>query len=85
MLYLNTKTPKHACNKKISERFSSFYFSHVDKNAVLKEIQKLNLNKVVLDSDISVMILKENTDFFADYIYLQFNEAVDSTKFADFF
>ena len=24
-------------------------------------------------------------DFFADYIYLQFNEAVDSLKFADFF
>ena len=37
------------------------------------------------DSDISVKILKENTDFFADYIYIQFNEAVDSSKFADFF
>ena len=37
------------------------------------------------DSDIPVKILKENADFFADYIYLQFNEAVDSSKFADFF
>ena len=71
--------------KRFSQRFSSFYFSHVDKNIVLKEIKKLNLNKAVQDSDISVKILKENTDFFADYIYIQFNEAVDSSKFADFF
>ena len=71
--------------KRFSQRFSSFYFSHVDKNTVLKEIKKLNLNKAVQDSDIPVKILKENADFFADYIYLQFNEAVDSSKFADFF
>ena len=45
----------------------------------------LNANKAVQDSDIPVKILKENADFFADYIYLQFNEAVDSSKFADFF
>ena len=70
--------------KRFSQRFSSFYFSHVDKNTVLKEIKKLNLNKAVQDSDIPVKILKENADFFADYIYLQFNEAVDSSKFADF-
>ena len=63
----------------------SFYFSHVDKNTVLKEIKNLNLNKVVQDLDIPVKILKENADFFSDYIYLQFNEAVDSSKFADFF
>ena len=71
--------------KRFSQRFSSFYFSHVDKNTVLKEIKKLNLNKAVQDSDIPGKILKENADFFADYIYLQFNEAVDSSKFADFF
>ena len=62
--------------KRFSQRFSSFYFSHVDKNTVLKEIKKLNLNKAAQDSDIPVKILKQNADFFADYIYLQFNEAV---------
>ena len=71
--------------KRFSQRFSSFYLSHVDKNTVLKEIKKLNLNKEVQYSDIPVKILKENADFFADYIYHQFNEAVDSSKFADFF
>ena len=71
--------------KRFSQRFSSFYFSHVDKNNVLKEIKKSKFNKAVQDSDIPVKVLKENAHFFADYIYLQFNEAVDSSKFADFF
>ena len=70
--------------KKFSQRFSGFYFSHVEKNIVLKEIKKLNFNKAVQDSDIPVKILNENSDFFADYIYIQFNEAVDSSKYADF-
>ena len=39
-------------------RFSSFYFSQVDKNTVLKEIRKLNMNKAVQDKDIPVKILK---------------------------
>ena len=71
--------------KSFSQSFSGFYFSHVDKSTVLIEIKKLNLNKAVRDSELPVKILKENADFFADYIYLQFNEAVDSSKFADFF
>ena len=71
--------------KRFSQRFSSFYFSYLDKNTVLKEMKKLNLKKSVQDSDIPVKILKENADLFAHYIYLQFNEAVDSSKFADIF
>ena len=70
--------------KIFSQRFSSFYFSHADKSTVLKEIKKLNLNKAVQDSDITVKILK-NDDFFADYIYHKCNEVADSSKFADFF
>ena len=77
--------PRMHVIKRFSQRFSSFYFPHVDKNTVLTEIKKLSLKKAVQDSDISVKIFKENTDFFADYIYLQFNEAADSSKFADFF
>ena len=62
--------------KGFSQRISSFYFSTVDKNTVLKEIKKLNSNKAVQDTDIPVKILKENAEFFAEYIYLQFNEAI---------
>ena len=44
--------------KRFSQRFSSFHFSHVDENTVVKEIEKLNLNKAVQDPDIPVKILK---------------------------
>ena len=71
--------------KRFSQRISSFYFSTVDKNTVLKEIKKFNSNKAVQDTDIPVKILKENAEFFAEYIYLQFNEAIESPKFPDFF
>ena len=81
---LHYKNHPHVCNKKFFSRFFKFYFSHVDKNAVLKEIEKLNLNRAVQDSNIPVKILKENAELFAGYIYLHFNEAVDSSKFADF-
>ena len=65
--------------------FSFRYSTRFNIKKRFKEIKNLNLNKAVYDSDIPVKILKENADFFADYIYLQFNEAVDSSKFADFF
>ena len=71
--------------KKNSHGLSSFNFSRIDKKTVLNEIKKLKLSKAAQDSDIPVKILKENSDFFAEYIYLRFNEAVDSSKFADFF
>ena len=62
--------------KSISRLFSSFNFSHVDKNAVLKEIRKLNMNKAVQNVDIPIKILKENAEYFAEYTYLQLNEAI---------
>ena len=65
--------------KSFSTRFSSFYFSQVDKNTVLKEIRKLNMNKAVQDKDIPVKIL--NAEYFAQYICLQFNEAICASKF----
>ena len=57
----------------------------MDKNTVIKEIKKLNSNKAVQDTDIPVKILKENAEFFVECIYLQFNEAIESPKFPDFF
>ena len=67
--------------KRFCERFSSFHFSQVDKNTVLKEITKVSLNKSVQDTDIPVKILKENADYFAEHICLQFNETICSSKF----
>ena len=51
--------------KRVSRRFSSFYFSPVDKNTVIKQIRKLKSNKAVQDTrDIPVKILKGNAEFF---------------------
>ena len=66
--------------KKVSQSFSSFYFSIVEKNTVLKEIRKLKSNKVVQGTDIHIKILKDNVGFFAEYTYLQYNEAVRSSN-----
>ena len=68
--------------KNFSTRSSSFYFSQVDKTTVLKEIWKLKINKAVQESiNIPVKILKENAEYFAEYIYLHFNEAICASKF----
>ena len=47
-----------------SQRYSSFYFSQVEKNTVLKEIRRLSSKKAVQETDIPVKIWKENADFF---------------------
>ena len=73
--------PSISIIKRLSERFSSFHFSQVDKNTVRKDIMKLSLNKSVQDTDIPVKILKENADYFAEHICLQFNETICSSKF----
>ena len=49
-----------------SQRYSSFYFSQVEKNTVLKEIRRLGSKKAAQETDIRVEILKENADFFAE-------------------
>ena len=77
--YKNQPSIKVIKHKSSSMRFSSFYFSQVDKNTVLKEIRKLNMNKAVQDKDIHVKIL--NAEYFAQYICLQFNEAICASKF----
>ena len=39
------------------------------------------MNKAVHDIDIPVRILKENAEYFAEYICFQFNEAICASKF----
>ena len=41
-----------------SRRFSSFYFSQVDTNIILKEIRILSAKRAVQNNDISVKVLK---------------------------
>ena len=64
--------------RRFSQHNSSFYFSPVDKNTVLKEIKGLSANKAVQDNDIPVKVVKKNVNLFAEQIILQFSEGVCS-------
>ena len=59
----------------------NFNFSCIDKNTVLKEISGLSTIKASQDTKIPVIILKENADYFAEYISIQYNDSVNSSKF----
>ena len=43
---------------------------------------KVKYKKATQDSDIPVKVLRENADFFAGYLYIFFNEAIESSKFS---
>ena len=71
--------------RRFSQGNRGFYFSRVDKNTVLKEIRKLSSKKAVQETDIPVKVLKENANFFAEQIFLQFNDGIESSKYAESF
>ena len=78
------KHPSINIIRHFSQKYSSFYFSQVEKNTVLKEIRRLSSKKAVQETDIPVKILKENAYFFAEHICRQFNihhKAICSSKF----
>ena len=45
----------------------------------------MSANRAVQDTDIPVKVLKENANFFAEQITLQFNEGICSSKYIEFF
>ena len=55
------------------------------KNTVLKEIRGLGATKASRDNDLLVKMLKENADYFAEFICIQFNDSVNSSKFPSSF
>ena len=67
--------------RRFRHQVSNFNFSCIDKNTVLKEIRCLGTTKASQDTDITVKILKENVDYFAEFICIQFNDSVNSSKF----
>ena len=47
---------------------SKFTFHEVDNEKIIKEIKRLNKNKVSQKSDIPITIINENADIFADFL-----------------
>ena len=71
--------------RRFRHQVSNFNFSCIDKNTVLKEIRGLSTTKASQDNDLPVKILKENADYFAEFICIQFNDSVNSSKFPSSF
>ena len=55
--------------KKNCNSSTSFYFSFVDKEDILKEIKNLKANKATQNTDIPTKLIKENSDIFVDFIF----------------
>ena len=64
---------------------SNVNFFCIDKNTVLKEIRGLSTTKASQDTVLPVEMLKENADYFAEFICIQFNNSVYSSKFPSSF
>ena len=71
--------------RRFRHQVSNFTFSCIDKNTVLKEIRGLSITKASQDTDLPVKILKEHADYFSEFICIQFNDSVNSSKFPSSF
>ena len=69
--------------RRFRHQVSNSNYSCIDKNTVLKEIRSLSTTKPSQDTDLPVKILKENADYFAEFICVRFNDSVNSSKFPD--
>ena len=71
--------------RRFRHQISNFNFFCIDKNTVLQEIRGLSTTKASQDNNVPVKILKENADYFAEFICIQFNDSVNSSKFPSSF
>ena len=57
----------------------SFSFSQVERHEIMKEINKLQINKVTQSTGTPTKLIKENSDIFGDFIFGNFNNRVSSS------
>ena len=70
--------------EKIAKLNSLFKFSNVEKRKILHEIVNLDASKSCQDTDVPTIIIKENADIFADFIYLAINTTINKNEFPSF-
>ena len=80
------KYGRHSCITATQDAYkgSSFSFSTAEKVDVIREIKNLSKEKAIQDDEIPVKILKENVNFFAEYICIFYNYAITTSKFPSF-
>ena len=67
--------------KRFRYQTAPFHFLYIDVKTVLKIIRSLNKNKPSKETDMPVKVVKENAEYFAEFICSQFNESITSSKF----
>ena len=76
--------PRVKAIEKIAKLNSLFKFSNVEKRKILHEIVNLDASKSCQDTDVPTIIIKENADIFADFIYLAINTTINKNEFPSF-
>ena len=74
---------KHASVVAIFENHkdSTFSFRHVSLDEITKEIKRLDAKKACQDTDIPTKVIKNNSDIFADFFFLNLNNCITSSVF----
>ena len=76
--------PSISAVNKYNTNSLQFFFTVVEKEDIIQELQKLNPKKVTQETDIPVKILKDNKDFFAGYFQMFFTDTITSSNFPPF-
>ena len=60
---------------------SSFSFSQVERDGIMKKINNLKTNKATQSTDIPTKLIKKNSDIFGDFTFGNYNNCVSCSIF----
>ena len=60
---------------------STFSFRHISLDEITKEIKRLEVKKACQDMDFPTKVIKNNSDIFADFFFLNLNNCIVSSVF----
>ena len=75
--HLNVNAVKENCTSK-----SNFSFSFVEKVDILKEIEMLQSNKAIQNTDISTKLIKDNADIFEKFAFTSLSKCIEQSVFS---
>ena len=70
---------KERCNSNFS-----FSFSQVERDEIMKEINRINVNKATQSTDILTKLIIVNSDIFGDFIFENYNNCISSFTFPSY-
>ena len=80
-LSLNTKTTQAYLQYRAIVKKKHFVSQEVNIEDIKKDIHKLDKNKASQHSDITIKVIKENLDIFADFLCTKINSSFKSSSF----